>query len=121
MNNQAYSIRTFVAAAVLAGAAFLAPQAGAQNGPDRISVNLSDPSRPAFIKASMVNGGVTVKAYEGKEVIVEARGRNEEREKPSGGPKRINISSTGLSVEEENNEVRVSTESYARTIDLTIS
>src|SRR5580658_3652039 len=121
MNNQTLSFRSFVAAVALAGAALLAPQAGAQNGPDRVSVNLSDPARPAFIKASMVNGGITVKAYEGKEVIVEARTRNEEREKPSGGPKRINVSTTGLSIEEENNEVRISTESYARTIDLTIS
>src|SRR5579863_8780332 len=121
MNNQFLSFRSFVTAAALAGVAFLAPQAGAQNGPDRVSVNLSDPSRPAFVKASMVNGGITVKAYDGKEVIVEARTRNEERERPSGGPKRINVSSTGLSIEEENNEVRIGTESYARTIDLTIT
>lgn len=121
MNNQIPSFRLFLAAAALAGLALPAPRAKAQNGADRISVNLSDPARPAFVKASMVNGGITVKAYEGKEVIVEARTRNEEREKPSSGPKRINISTTGLSVEEENNEVRISTESYARTIDLTIS
>jgi hypothetical protein len=123
MNNLTHLIRTLVMAAALAGVVSLAPQAGAQNGPDRISVNLSDPSRPAFIKAGMVNGGITVKAYEGKEVIVEARTRNEERERERnpGGPKRINISTTGLSVEEESNEVRISTESYARTIDVTIS
>jgi DUF4097 and DUF4098 domain-containing protein YvlB len=122
MNNQTFSFQTWVAAAVLAGmVVVLAPRTEAQNTPDRISVNLSDPARPAFVKASMVNGGITVKAYDGKEVIVEARTRNEEREKPSGGPKRLNISTTGLSVEEENNEVRISTESYARTIDLTIS
>ena len=91
-------------------------------GSDRVSVTLSDPARLlAFVKASSVNGSITVKAYEGKEVIVEARGRNEENERPSGGPKRLNISTTGLTVEEENNEVRISTESYARTIDLTIS
>ena len=121
MNNQTLSFRSFVALAALAGVALLAPRVGAQNGPDRVSVTLSDPARPAFIKASMVNGGITVKAYDGKEVIVEARTRNEEREKPSNGPKRINVSTTGLSIEEENNEVRISTESYARTIDLTIS
>jgi DUF4097 and DUF4098 domain-containing protein YvlB len=122
MNNQTFSFQALVAAAALAGMALvLAPRTQAQNTPDRISVNLSDPARPAFVKASMVNGGITVKAYDGKEVIVEARTRNEEREKPSGGPKRLNISTTGLSVEEENNEVRVSSESYARTIDLTIS
>jgi DUF4097 and DUF4098 domain-containing protein YvlB len=121
MNNQTLSFRSFVVSAALAGMVFLAPRAVAQNGPDRVSVNLSDPARPAFIKASMVNGGITVKAYDGKEVIVEARTRNEEREKPSNGPKRINVSTTGLSIEEENNEVRISTESYARTIDLTIT
>ena len=121
MNNQTLSIRAVATAVAMAGAALLAPLAGAQSSPDRVSVNLSDPARPAFIKASMVNGGITVKAYEGKEVIVEARTRNEEREKPSGGPKRLNISTTGLSIEEENNEVRINTESYARTIDLTIS
>jgi DUF4097 and DUF4098 domain-containing protein YvlB len=121
MNNQAYSFRSLVIVGVMAGVALLTPLAEAQTGPDRVSVNLSDPARPAFIKASMVNGGITVKAYDGKEVIVEARTRNEEREKPSGGPKRINVSTTGLSIEEENNEVRINTESYARTIDLTIS
>jgi DUF4097 and DUF4098 domain-containing protein YvlB len=120
MNNQILSFRILVAAA-LAGAALLAPRAGAQNTPDRVSVNLSDPARPALVKASMVNGGITVKAYDGKEIVVEARTRNEERERPSGGPKRLNISTTGLSVEEENNEVRIGSESYARTIDLTIS
>jgi DUF4097 and DUF4098 domain-containing protein YvlB len=121
MNNQTLSFRAVVTAVAMAWAVLLAPLAGAQSSPDRVSVNLSDPARPAFIKASMVNGGITVKAYEGKEVIVEARTRNEEKEKNSGGPKRLNISTTGLSIEEENNEVRVNTESYARTIDLTIS
>jgi DUF4097 and DUF4098 domain-containing protein YvlB len=121
MNNQTYSFRSLLTVGVMAGVALLAPLTEAQTGPDRVSVNLSDPARPAFIKASMVNGGITVKAYDGKEVIVEARTRNEEREKPSGGPKRINVSTTGLSIEEENNEVRINTESYARTIDLTIS
>src|SRR5208283_4990187 len=126
MNNQRRRIGQVLAVAALFGVGALAPRAQAaaesQSGSDRVSVNLSDPSRPAFIKASSVNGGITVKAYDGKEVIVEARERNEENEKPpSSGPKRLKISTTGLTVEEENNEVRISTESYARTIDLTIS
>ena len=74
-----------------------------------------------MIKASLVNGGITVKAHDGKEVIVEARARAHEREGGEGGPHRLAISSTGLTVEEENNEVRINTESYARPIDLTIS
>jgi DUF4097 and DUF4098 domain-containing protein YvlB len=125
MNNQIHRFGHVLAVTVLFGAALLAPcawaEAQAQSGSDRVSVNLSDPTRPAFVKASSVNGSITVKAYDGKEVVVEARGRNEEGEKPSSGPKRLNISTTGLTVEEENNEVRISTESYARTIDLTIS
>jgi DUF4097 and DUF4098 domain-containing protein YvlB len=123
MNNHTFRFSHILRGALLAGAALIAPvaQAQTQSGSDRIAVNLDDPARPAFVKASLVNGSITVKAYDGKEVIVEARGRNQESEKPSGGPKRLNISTTGLSVEEENNEVRIGTESYARTIDLTIS
>lgn len=125
MNNQLPRlIQAFAVAAVMAAAtsALGTPaQAQSQSGSDRIVVKLDDPARPGFVKASLVNGGITVKAYDGKEVVVEARTRNEERETNEGGPKRLNISTTGLTVEEENNEVRVSTESFARTIDLTIS
>jgi DUF4097 and DUF4098 domain-containing protein YvlB len=88
---------------------------------DRIPVTLSDPSRPAHVKVSLVNGGITVKAYEGKEVVVEARVRNRENTHNEGGPKRLTISSTGLSVEEENNEVNINTDSYMHPIDVTVS
>jgi len=112
----------FVAAGASPAAADTDAQSQSQSGSDRISVNLSDPSRPALVKVSMVNGGITVKAYDGKEVIVEARPRNRDREDPgSGGMRRLNIARTGLTVEEENNEVRISTESYMRTIDVTIT
>jgi len=93
----------------------------AQSGGDRIPVTLSDPSRPARVKVGMVNGGITVKAYEGKEVVVEARVRNRDNSRNEGGPKRLAISTTGLSVEEENNEVNINTESYMHAIDVTVS
>ena len=96
-------------------------QGQTQAGGDRIPVTLSDPSRPAHVKVSLVNGGITVKAYEGKEVVVEARARNHENSRNEGGPKRLTISSTGLSVEEENNEVNINTESYMRAIDVSVS
>jgi DUF4097 and DUF4098 domain-containing protein YvlB len=92
-----------------------------QAGGDRIPVTLSDPSRPARVKVSLVNGGITVKAYEGREVVVEARVRNRENARNEGGPKRLTISSTGLSVEEENNEVNINTDSYMHAIDVTVS
>jgi len=103
------------------GAGITHAQGQAQSGVDRIPVTLSDPSRPAHVKVSMVNGGITVKAYEGKEVVVEARMRSRENSRNEGGPKRLAISSTGLSVEEENNEVNINTESYMHAIDVSVS
>src|SRR4029077_18144243 len=102
-----------------AGRAFA--QGQTQAAGDRITVALSDPSRPARVKVSMVNGGITVKAYEGKEVVVEARVRNRDNSRNEGGPKRLAISTTGLSVEGENNEVNINTESYMHAIDVTVS
>lgn len=115
-----------VAALILCVALAPAPARGqtqTSSGGDRVPVNLSDPSRPALVKVSLVNGGITVKAYDGKEVIVEARARNRDREsaRSDSNMKRIIVSSTGLSIEEENNEVRINTDSYMRPIDLTIS
>src|SRR6266849_3717494 len=96
-------------------------QGQTQTGGDRIPVTLSDPSRPARIKVGLINGGITVKAHEGKEVVVEARARNRESSR-DGGPKRLAIPlTTGLSVEEENNEVNINTDSYMHPIDLAIS
>src|SRR5258708_10321028 len=93
----------------------------AQTSGDRIPVTLSDASRPARVKVRLVNGGIRVKAYEGKEVVVEARVRNRENSRNEGGPKRLTIPSTGLSVEEENNEVNINTDSYMHPIDVTVS
>lgn len=92
---------------------------------DKLTVPFSDPSKPGFVQASLVNGGITVKGYNGKEVIVEAqvRGRDfsdEDEDRKSKGLKRIRLTSTGLTVEEEDNVMTVSTESWRRAIDLKI-
>src|SRR5437588_9209842 len=125
MNNQTQHFSSlFVAIPLLCAALAAAPvhaQIQTQSGADRLSVALSDPSRPALVKASLVNGGITVKAYDGKEVVVEARARNRESGHSDSNMKRIMVSSTGLSVEEENSEVCISTDSFARPIDLMIS
>lgn len=125
MINQTLRFPILFAAAAVLGASLFAPlaraQAQSQPGVDRVPVTLSDPTRPAMVKVSLVNGGITVKAYDGKEVVVEARPRNHDSARSDGNPKRIVISSTGLAVEEENNEVRINTDSYMRAIDLTIS
>ena len=112
--------------AVAATFALLGAMAQAQ---DKVPVPLDDPTRPATIKLGQVSGSITVKAYEGKEVIVEAKARNEndnrrrrERDNdPTQGMKRLSIFNTGLEIDEESNVVRISTASHVRAIDVTVS
>ncbi len=114
-----------------------------ERGSDRLTIPLSNPERPAILKAGLMNGGITVKAYPGKEIIVEAKvrtaryskdkhkdkdkdyDREDENERPSreskrAGMRRLEINTTGLAVEEDNNVVEVEAGSMSRTIDLTI-
>lgn len=121
MTNKFISFIQFAIIGVLCAPLTLAA-AAATGSPDRVTVPLSDPTRPAFIKAHLLNGGITVKGYEGKEVIVEARARaSEEGDRESHGMRRIPINSTGLEVDEENNRVNIGAASTQRTIDLTLS
>ncbi|HEY3127828.1 MAG TPA: DUF4097 family beta strand repeat-containing protein [Acidobacteriota bacterium] len=91
---------------------------------DRVSVAFSDPARPGLLKAHVMNGGITVKGYQGREVIIEARLRDRESTRTEGprseGMKRLNLTSTGLSVEEENNVMSVGASTMARAVDLNI-
>jgi|SRR3954451_18008580 hypothetical protein len=121
MTNKLIHIIQFACIGLLSAPLSFAAAVG--NG-DRVAVPLSDPARPAFVKAHLLNGGIIVKGYEGKEVIVEARaraGEDGDKESSSGGMRRIPINSTGLEVEEENNRVDIGAASTQRAIDLTIS
>lgn len=64
-----------VLGALLLGTCGWALAQAADTAPDRAVVPLSNPAGPAKIKVSVMRGSITVKAYEGKEVIVEARTR----------------------------------------------
>jgi DUF4097 and DUF4098 domain-containing protein YvlB len=100
-----------------------APFLAAQASDNRVTVPLSDPTRPASLRAHLLNGSITVKGADVKEMIVEARARHEEErsEGRAQGMKRIPMTSTGLNIEADNNLVRISTDSVQRTIDLTIT
>ncbi len=100
----------------------LAQPLWAQND-NKVTVPLSDPSRPVTLRAHLVSGSITVKGADVKEVVVEARARGDEAHMGgrAEGMKRIPMTSTGLNIEAENNNVRVSTDSYQRTVDLTIT
>ena len=101
----------------------------AQDNTEKATVPLSDPSRPARIRVHLMSGGVTVKGYDGKEVLVESRSRagdgDEERSsRPSRaeGMRRLQLpGNSGLDVTEEDNQVVVKTESWNRPSDLVIT
>ncbi len=118
----------------LALSACLIPWGASGQTPDRdkLTVPLTDPSRPAHLKVGLINGSITVNAYSGKDVIVEAAVRSaddQDQEESSDeesakrrGLRRITNTSTGLSVEEDNNDVEVGVSMIggSRTVDLTI-
>ncbi|HOW85765.1 MAG TPA: DUF4097 family beta strand repeat-containing protein [Candidatus Aminicenantes bacterium] len=46
-----------------------------EEAPDRAVVPLSNPAKPAKIEVSVMRGSITIKGYDGKDVVVEARAR----------------------------------------------
>lgn len=106
---------------LLAGALAAWPQ---EAQPDRVTVSFSDPSRPKSLKASLVNGSISVKGYDGKDAIIETRGgsgrsRRADRERAD-GLRRIDTNATGLTVEESDNVITVGTRSPGENISLNI-
>jgi hypothetical protein len=86
-----------------------------QDSGDRITVPFSDPSRPHTLKVNLINGGITVKGYDGKEAVIESRGSSDGEEHhhehaPRGaeGMKRITNTAMGLTAEEEDNVLTIS-------------
>lgn len=114
---------------------------------DRATVSFTDPSKPGFVEVSIHNGGITVKGYEGKEVIIEAKTRGKilqesekveliaekirekaiqklkekkKTDKKTEGMRRIAATGgPGLEIEEENNKMEISASSW-QTVDLII-
>jgi DUF4097 and DUF4098 domain-containing protein YvlB len=107
----------------IAAALFALAQPMLAENDNKVTVPLSDPARPVTLRAHLVSGSITVKGADVKEVVVEAKARGDEDHMGgrAEGMKRIPMTSTGLNIEAENNNVRVSTDSYQRTVDLTIT
>lgn len=122
-------IISLLLASMVAALLARAPMTSQTKSGERLSVPLSDPSRPAFLKVGLISGGITVKGYSGKEVVVEEKIRAEdeqesepERTEKTRGLHRIPNTSSGLTVEEDDNVVSVG-EGFrggSRTVDLTI-
>lgn len=104
--------------ATLLVATLIAAPAAAQ---EKVTVTLTDPTRPPTVKVSLLTGGIIVKAHALNTVIVESRTRNERPRGSASGMKRIPMTATGLTVEEENNRVSIGTDSLHRAVDIIVS
>lgn len=79
----------------------------------KVTVPLSDPARPATVKARLVSGSITVTVGSGPEVVVESgssagpRGRDFVPGNIPPGMHRIDISGRGFNIEEDHNFVTI--------------
>jgi len=106
---------------------------------ERVAVPFSDPGKPGLVKAHLINGGIHVKGYDGKEVIIETKTRSHtiaddedeiedededeeevKKESKHAGMMRLKASGGGLNVEESKNVMEISVPSWKMDIDLTI-
>ncbi len=94
----------------------------AQDSP--ITVSFTDPSRPGLLKVNLLQGNVTIKAYAGKDVVIQSKTRTgrRDRRQPAEfqGLKRLEAVASGLSIEEENNVMSVGSSRMSNSIDLEI-
>jgi DUF4097 and DUF4098 domain-containing protein YvlB len=105
----------FVRTAIAAGAlgTLVVFNVGAQDNGNRITVPFSDASKPRTVIVKMIQGGITVRGYEGRDAIVETTSRsgNSRRDsRPSSVPAgmhRIENNSGGLDITEENNIITI--------------
>src|SRR5688572_29016055 len=102
---------------------FIAPATARQQAADQVSVPLSDPSRAALIDVSLVQGSITVRGTNRRDVLVTAR---PETDRPSrrydadaAGLRRI-PQTAGFRVSEEGNRVKITSDSPNRSITFEI-
>ena len=109
--------------AVVAIAVALGYAAPASMAQDKMTVPLSSPGQPVTIKASFVNGGVTVTAGSGNQVTVTQEGGGRREREPSDVPQgmhRIDAGRNGLDIEEDHNVVTISTHGWNNSGNLVI-
>jgi DUF4097 and DUF4098 domain-containing protein YvlB len=95
-------------AAILAIAAIAAAQ------DDRVSVPLSDPNRPATVRVDSMQGDITVRGHDGRDVIVMSKSKRGARSSRKSaaeleGLKRIDLGGGAFTAEERENVVTIGT------------
>lgn len=92
---------------------------------EKVNVSFSDPSRPGKLIVSLMQGKIAIRGHDANNVVVETKDDRDEDEEREGsgkraGLRRIRNVASGLTIEEENNEMRISTQMHNETA-LTIS
>jgi putative adhesin len=112
--------RSLACVALLAAAGALMAQ---ESSGERVTASFSDPSRPGVLNVNLVAGSITVKAGQGKDVIIQSHGRREHRdadsEAASGGLRRL-AQQPSIDIEEQNNRMEISSPSAMHPVDLEI-
>lgn len=102
---------SFLLAAVFAGAlSFIDSPVAAQQG-DQVTVPFSDPARIGSVNIRTLNGTVTVRGANRRDVLIETRGGGQDRNRRndrSGGLRKLSAT-PGLEAIEENNQMVIST------------
>jgi len=115
------ALTSFVLPTIVAATLF------AQNAdPNRLTVSFRDPARPGLLRVSLLQGSIIVTAHSNRNVVittVDRGGRSSSRRQTETVPqglRRLDNNVTGLSVDEENNVMNVSTGSSNRSANLEI-
>src|SRR5579884_228963 len=98
----------------------VAPLLAEEGSTDRLRVTLADPSRPAHLNVGCINGRITVRAAAIRDIGIEAKGapRRHGPERTE-GLRRLDIDTPGLSIDQNDNDVTVSTRAVMTNADLT--
>lgn len=104
------------------------PALRGEEASERVAVPFSDPSKPGSLEVSLINGGITVSGYEGKEVIIESKtsaqvvtpAAPEKSSSKYPGMKRLSSVGGGLRVEEAGNVMTISSPPWKAETDLAI-
>ena len=114
--------KVFSALSACALCAFAAPVTAQPDG--RVVVPLSDPARPARLEISLFSGDIEIEAYDGNEIVLVAdapiRDEDGEEERRPDGLRRIQSSSVGLTVQEEDNTVSVRMDFSPKNADIRV-
>jgi hypothetical protein len=94
----------------------------AQDDKEKIVVPLTTPGKAGTLEVGLVYGSIKVTGYDGKDVIVTTFMKNKgyHSEATKGGMKRIENRSMQMTVEEKDNNVQISTDSWNHTLGIEV-